>query len=811
MRTNTAAVRRTLGRAAVLLAALAVVRPGLAQLDPTNAPPPGVPVTEWPVRVDTPSGSLSVYQPQPEKFEGDQLTARAAVSLTPTGATDPQFGAVWFTAQVLTDRDARTVAIRNMNVRQVKLPGATPDQEKQFEGVLNQQVPAMHVTFGLDQLEATLGVVEKARTESQQLQTTPPRIVFTTTPTTLVTLDGEPKLQQGTAAGVMRVVNTPFILLFDLGGKRYYLKAGDRWVTATDVTAPWSDVTGPLPGGIADEGNRLVAEAQQQQQPAGTPPPTNPARPPQVMVAETPTEVVASDGQPQYTPLPGNDLLYMTNTSSDLFLEVTSQRYFVLLSGRWFTSPSLERGPWEYVGSDHLPAAFAAIPTTGTKAHVLASIAGTQQALDARTDAYIPQTTGIRRDAGASLAVTYDGTPQFVPVEGTNFTYATNCADPVVYVDNSYYCCHQAVWYRSDAAAGRPWGVCESVPAVIYTIPPSCPIYPCRYCYVYESTPDYVYCGYLPGYTGCYVYGPTVVYGTGYAYPYWYGRDFYARPYTYGFGPRFDLYTDTWGFGAPYAYGPGWFAGSRYRDGWFGSGGYVDYRSIRSYRNEDRAFDQRAGENFVGGNETRITNNVRNVTVNRINIYNRQDNVRRNVVVNNSRIENRGGGGGAVANVRPGERAANNVYVGHDGQVYRRTDQGWEHNDGKNWSAVSGTPEANRAEGGRAEGGRADVNRTDVNRTDVNRADVNRADVNRADGGRADGGRAEGNRGGERADGGRAGVEQGTAERGGVLRENNGTVAGGGTGGTAVRPGNNGTVRDPRRPARRRSRRGRPP
>jgi hypothetical protein len=72
------------------------------------------------------------------------------------------------------------------------------------------------------------------------------------------------------------------------------------------------------------------------------------------------------------------------------------------------------------------------------------------------------------------------------------------------------------------------------VPAAIYTIPPSSPIYYVTYVRIYEATPQYVYVGYTPGYLGVVVspYG-TVVYGTGYVYSPWVGTVWYPPPYTY--------------------------------------------------------------------------------------------------------------------------------------------------------------------------------------------------------------------------------------------------------------------------------------
>ena len=50
------------------------------------------------------------------------------------------------------------------------------------------------------------------------------------------------------------------------------------------------------------------------------------------------------------------------------------------------------------------------------------------------------------------------------------------------------------------------------------------------YVRVYDSTPTTVVYGYTPGYLGSYVYGPTVIYGTGYYYTPWYGTRLLPAP-----------------------------------------------------------------------------------------------------------------------------------------------------------------------------------------------------------------------------------------------------------------------------------------
>ena len=47
---------------------------------------------QWPRTIENPQAKITLYQPQPESFTGDKLSARAAVSVTPP-SKDPIFGA----------------------------------------------------------------------------------------------------------------------------------------------------------------------------------------------------------------------------------------------------------------------------------------------------------------------------------------------------------------------------------------------------------------------------------------------------------------------------------------------------------------------------------------------------------------------------------------------------------------------------------------------------------------------------------------------------------------------------------------------
>ncbi|MGH7742870.1 MAG: carbohydrate-binding family V/XII, partial [Candidatus Eiseniibacteriota bacterium] len=248
--------------------------------------------------------------------------------------------------------------------------------------------------------------------------------------------------------------------------------------------------------------------------------------------------------------------------------EIATQQFYVVFSGRWFRAKAMS-GPWTWVANNALPSCFTAIPESSVRGEVLAYVAGTTQADEARMDAEVPQTAAVDR-ATAKLEVKYDGEPKFEKIEGTSVQYAKNASAQVLLIDGRYYACSAAIWFTSASAAG-PWVVADSIPKhQIDQLPPESPVYNVKYVSIYQSTPQVVYVGYLPGYVGCYPYHGAVVYGTGYYYSPWIGpRYYYPPPPTYGFHAHYNPYMG-WSFGMSWSTGWGYV-----RVGWGGGYGYM--------------------------------------------------------------------------------------------------------------------------------------------------------------------------------------------------------------------------------------------
>ena len=639
---------------------------------------------EWPKVHQMQEAKVVVYQPQLESFEENKFTARAAVSVTKTGA-EPVFGTMWIASRVATDREERLVTLLDIEITNVRFP-TTPDPADiaAFSKTLNDQIAHSEITISLDRLLTMLELVETKKRGSRNLKTDPPKIIVVNHPAVLVNIDGEPELRKVEGSSLMRVINTPFFMVLDPTAKNYYLKGADNWFVSSEVKGSWKNI--PQPPASILEASKNEFEGLEESD-AEKKPDDNRDRMPEIIVSLTPTELITTKGEPSYKTIIDTDLLYVSNTESDLFMEIKSQKHFVLISGRWYFAKSL-KGPWSFIQADKLPADFAKIPENSDKGGVLTNVTGTIQAKEAVLDTYIPQTSTVDRTQKVETEVKYDGEPKFEKIEKTSMQYAVNTPESVIKVGGFYYLCQDAVWYVSDSPSG-PWAVAVNVPEEVYTIPPSSPIYNVTYVHVYEHTPKVVYVGYYPGYYGCYVYHGTVVYGAGYIYPAWYGTVYYGRPVTWGFSVRYSSHYGRWGVGIGYR-----------GLGWWGRTARRSYRRNQRREWRDDRYDDRRDRYDQRYNDKKNRQDQR--------YQDRKD--QKSAQGKRNRAEarkNRRDGPGKSQKATP-KTNRNNVYSDRQGNVHRKTDQGWQQRGSSGWSKPKSS---SRPSSARSSSKRSNLNR----------------------------------------------------------------------------------------------------
>ncbi|MGI9512083.1 MAG: hypothetical protein ACR2OL_04200 [Anderseniella sp.] len=612
----------------------------------------------WPREITNNMGTIVIYQPQLDELEGPKLSGRAAFSLRKSEKDEPAFGALWFNARVDANMEERLAYIDNVSISRIALPDTSDDDKKKLASAIEGASAKGATTISVDRLAVALQEAKTALEDSDDLNNEPPKIIISNAPAVLLFIDGKPKLSAIEGSKILAMENTPFPIVLDPASKSYYLNGGTIWYKASAIEGPWKH-TEKVPGNISGLIDLTDEQKKDLVKLVGS---DKDERIPEIIYTDVPTELIVIDGKASFSPLVGADLLYVENSETALFMDPGTQKYYVLLSGRWYVNSKLENQGWTYVTSGELPPAFAEIPEDSDRGNVLSQIAGTEQAEEAIAEASMPQVTAIDRKQ-ASVEVAYDGDPQFEPIEGTEILYAVNTSSTVLKIKDLYYVVDQGVWFVSDNATG-PWAVADEVPEDVEDIPPSNPTYNVKYVKVYESTPDYVYVGYTPGYLGSYIYGGTIVYGTGYYYRPWWNTYYYPRPLTWCLGAYFRPWLG-WGYAVGWGrfhfhagFGPAYRWHRRRGHGWYGPGGFHTRRYDNYRRKHHRASHNRHRNNLYNRASNRNRNHFKQNRPNR-------DALRRDFAGKKSR--------------------ANNVFTDRKGNIYRKNKDNWQRHDGKKW------------------------------------------------------------------------------------------------------------------------------
>ena len=642
----------------------------------------------WPRTFTTDGGAtLTLFQPQITDWKDfTELEALIATEFKEKADAKPIYGVIGVSGKTVADNDSDDVVITDVKATQVDFSTLGRKELTDLALEVGKIMPTGPITVSQERLTASLADYKRLA-DVQGIKSDPPKIVISYGPSILVQTDGNEVLSPvKNVEGLQFVVNTNWDVFKTADpNAAYFLRDEKSWLTSKTLDGPWSETTA-LPDALSslpDDDSWKDARA------AMPAVPFEGGKVPKVVYSNTPAEMVVFDGQPKLEAVAGTRLRWASNTTSDVFFHEGDRKWYVLLSGRWFSAQSLV-GPWIFATPD-LPADFQNIPDDAPYYQVRASVPGTSESTEARLKASIPQMARVATDGSVTVDVAYSGEPKFQPIGGTSLSYAVNSNEQVIKVGETYFVLKDGVWFEGTSPNG-PWTVAKTVPDEIYRIPPSSPVYNVTYVRVYQTEPDAVWFGYTMGYLGAYLAWDTFVYGTGWYYPpYWgYGwagpgyLPYYPRPLTYGVGAFYNPAYGTFGrYG--YAYGPyrGIAGGAAYnpRTGTYFRGGVIagpngqaGFMAAYNPRTGNAAF-ARGGSNVYGawgtagvrhgGDFARISDGQ---TAN-------------GGVVN---WHNSAGNQGFVAGRNGGD-----VYAGRDGNVYRKDSGQWQKRTDNGWTNVN--------------------------------------------------------------------------------------------------------------------------
>jgi hypothetical protein len=650
----------------------------------------------WPRDYTTTTGAIRIHQPQIASWDGQRhIVAYSAVMYTPKDASKGTLG----TVKIETDTSV-AVAERLVNFAPLKLTeshfaGLPNDQLRDVVAAVQKLVPEGAMIVALDRVLARLDKSRIIPRNVAGIKADPPVIFSSTSPAVLVNLDGDPVWSPIKENDLRFAVNTNWDLFEHRPTKALYLRHEHSWLTATELAGPWKPA-GKLPDSFA----KLPGDENWKDVKAALPGRTlSPASMPTVLVSTKPAELMLMRGAPNYLVVNGTRLLWVSNTDSDVFRLGKDGPVYFLISGRWFSAPDFT-GPWTFV-TPSLPDDFKKIPLSHTRSRVLASVPGTDQAIEAVLLAQIPQTARVDKKLVKAPDVQYQGEPQFQPIEQTKVARAVNTDKDIIKVGDLYYMCFDGVWFMGRSPNG-PWETTGSVPKEIYEIPASSPSHNVTYVTVVEDNSDAVVYATAAAYTGLMIGWGCAVWGTGYYYPPYIGYGgFYPAYYpyypTYGYHASYNPWTGTYSRGAV-AYGPygGAGVGARYnpRTGTYarGAAAYGPYGA----RGVAQAYNPRTGAYGATRQGSNVYGSWGQTGVQRGDQWATTSRVTNNRTGATTRVTQGSGGGSAITRTGPqgsggvARTGSGDIYAGQDGNVYRKQNGSWQKYDGANggWSSA---------------------------------------------------------------------------------------------------------------------------
>lgn len=698
-----------------LLATAALAAPVLVLGSEAEAASPAAePIAPWPHHISANGNSITIYEPQAISWPNRAtLTARAAIEVQPAGGKPAILGTVEVSGSTTVDTASSLVTFSDPKLLTSSFPSLDTSEAyavQQRIGAYLAQMPPKIIP-----LDTVLLSLNQKPPAAAPVNNDPPAIFYSAQPASLVVFDGQPVMAPIGSTGLSYAVNTNWDVIQDnSNGGAWYLLNNGSWLVAQNYTGPYQPA-GALPAAFSHIPNDANF-AQIHQNLPGKPLPGGTV--PIIFVSTKPAEIIVTAGAPQFRAVPSTSLQVVTNTGVVLFRYTPTNTFYYLVSGRWFSSKSLY-GPWVFA-TPNLPPDFARLSPDGEYGNLLASVPGTAAAQAAVLKSQVPTQATLSRST-TKVSVTYAGAPNFVPISGTAMRYATNTAYQVIETGGRYYCCYQGAWFVAPAPTG-PWVLATSVPQVIYTIPPTSPLYNVTYVQVYNSTPSAVTYGFTAGYLMGFVTAGVLAFGTGYYYrPYVaVGRMpiYYPYPYTYAGNVHYNTATGAWGrtgtvygpygrtatAGAAYnpttgaytrgaaVYGPYGGAGtvSRYNPStgtyshgsaaWNSYGGTAHATAYNPYTGRAATTTQNANPYGRWGSSTVSTPNR---TVNTASASNARGSA-------GAFHSSTGASGAAVQGPRGNSAAAvrtptGNVYAGADGNAYKHTNNGWQKWNNGSW------------------------------------------------------------------------------------------------------------------------------
>lgn len=401
---------------------------------------------QWPKSIITANGTaINFFQPQVLSYSADAglMKFRFVISVMDSGADEPIFGTAWVTATVTkvgTSGDAADVVagggqleIQSVRVDELRIPGDI----LQAENDIISASPEIYIPLVVKSLpeKQVAGSLELGRQETalahDSAGVAPVKILFATSPTALVLIDGEPRLARNERWGLDAVVNTRSVIVHGSDGN-FYLYGGNRWYLAQTVTGPYAPLNSRWKprGELRQVENDLKTAARKEdvEIPGSSAPVYT------IMVRTEPAALIQCDGPPEPKELEGTSLTYVGNSNDNIFYDWGTHNFYVSVGSQWYKSENMyDSLGWSAVRRADLPVDLLLAMNEPITSN-LAPFANRMKAKNlvgksALLDEDVPRVAKIFRSA--TTTIDYSGAPRFKPILGTEaqvrYQYLRDC------------------------------------------------------------------------------------------------------------------------------------------------------------------------------------------------------------------------------------------------------------------------------------------------------------------------------------------------------------------------------------------------
>ena len=119
-------------------------------------------------------------------------------------------------------------------------------------------------------------------------------------------------------------------------GDSYYIHVYDGWLTSSSLGGPWTQASfGPVERKVADAVAQQLAKAATVDLldggPKASPKPSLANGVPTIYTVQGPAELVIFNGQPDFVPVVGTQLLWAANTTNDVLIDLDNNAYLSLI------------------------------------------------------------------------------------------------------------------------------------------------------------------------------------------------------------------------------------------------------------------------------------------------------------------------------------------------------------------------------------------------------------------------------------------------------------------------------------------------